>query len=241
MMNIYVTKKHIFFILTVCLLIVFSGCSAKAAVNPNATNGNGTPSVNLDDIVEETPAKTENSTASAAPEETAPEDLSQAIDPETGELNPALAGLPAWEDDGIDGPSLTHQTNGEPLFEENADVIEIKEKMFVAQSNEIYINAGDYLGKTIKYEGIFTAYTDPVTNNTYYSVIRIGPGCCGIDGNCGFEVLWEDGRTDYPKQDDWVEVTGVLEEYEEDGLFYLQLKLKSLKVLDVRGAETVTQ
>jgi uncharacterized membrane protein YcgQ (UPF0703/DUF1980 family) len=126
---------------------------------------------------------------------------------------------------------------------ERADeIVEIKEKMFVAQSNDVYYNADDYLGKTIKYEGIFQSYTDPASGMTYYSVVRYGPGCCGIDSNCGFEVLWAgDKTTEYPESNDWVEAVGVLVDYEENGYEYLRLDLTSLTVLDIRGAEYVTQ
>ena len=120
----------------------------------------------------------------------------------------------------------------------SGDVIEIKEKMFIAQTNDVYFNAGDYLGKTIKYEGIFSVYEAPETGKEYYSVIRYGPGCCGIDANAGFEVIWNDS---YPEQGDWVEAVGVLEEYIEDGYKYLHLSLSSLTVMTERGAEYVSQ
>jgi zinc transport system permease protein len=125
-----------------------------------------------------------------------------------------------------------------PLYgQEPGKIIEIKDKLFVAQTNDVYYNARDYLGKTFKYEGIFSVYEAPDTGQKYYSVIRYGPGCCGIDLNAGFEVRY-DGA--YPRQDDWVEVTGVLEEYKEaDGGKYLRLSLSSLKVLPVRGQEYV--
>jgi hypothetical protein len=116
--------------------------------------------------------------------------------------------------------------------------IEIGEKMFISQTNDIYLNVDDYLGKTVKYEGIFDVYAFPEEDFEYYSVIRYGPGCCGYDGNAGFEVVW-DG--DYPKQDDWVEAVGVLEIYEEEGYEYLRVRLSSLTVLDTRGAEYVVQ
>jgi zinc transport system permease protein len=118
------------------------------------------------------------------------------------------------------------------------EVFEIREKMFVAQMNDIYINPADYLGKTIKYEGLFKNYTWERNGETYYYVIRYGPGCCGTDGDCGLEIVW-DGE--YPAVDDWVECVGVLEEYEELGATYLRLGLTSLTVLDVRGAEYVEQ
>lgn len=120
-----------------------------------------------------------------------------------------------------------------------ADVIEIKEKMFIAQTNYIYLNADDYLGKTIKYEGIYS----PVrlfdgSNREFIYVVRFGPGCCpGIDETAGFEVCYtgEIQATD----GDWVEVEGVLETYQENGLNFLRLNLDSIQVKDVRGAETV--
>lgn len=121
--------------------------------------------------------------------------------------------------------------------EPSGDVVEIKEKMFIAQTNDIYYNTEDYLGKTIKYEGIFDVYEVPDTDEKYYSVIRYGPGCCGVDANAGFEVIWDN---EYPDQNDWVEVIGVLEEYEEDGYKYLRLVLTSLTVLSERGAEYVS-
>ncbi len=124
------------------------------------------------------------------------------------------------------------------LEEHSGDVIEIKEKMFVAQTNDVYYNPEDYLGKTLKYEGLFDTYDDPSNGQTYYAVIRYGPGCCGIDLNAGFEVRWNEA---YPNPNDWVEAVGVLEEYEEDGQKYLRLALSSLTVLPVRGAETVWQ
>ena len=120
------------------------------------------------------------------------------------------------------------------------DVIKITEKLFIAQTNDIYVNTDDYLGKTIQFEGIFQSYYYDVTDTTYYSVIRYGPGCCGYDANPGFEVVWP-GDGDYPEQDDWVEAVGTLGTYEEGGAQYLRLELSSLKVLPTRGAEYVQQ
>ena len=117
-------------------------------------------------------------------------------------------------------------------------VIDIGEKMFVTQTNEIYLNYEDYLGKTFRYEGLFLSSYFEQTDITYCYVIRYGPGCCSYDATAGFEIAW-DG--DYPAENDWVQVVGTLETYDEDGYEYLQLRVSSLEVLDVRGSETVTQ
>ncbi|GHV19949.1 hypothetical protein FACS189494_02740 [Spirochaetia bacterium] len=123
-------------------------------------------------------------------------------------------------------------------------IIEIKEKMFLAQVNDVYLNQEDYLGKTIKLEGLFKSEQYRENAPPYCFVLRYGPGCCGSDGNAGFEVAWNKQTAadkTYPNGDDWVLAAGVLKTYEEDGYPYLYLALSQLNVLDKRGAEYVTQ
>ncbi|MDR3313793.1 MAG: hypothetical protein LBS96_04975 [Oscillospiraceae bacterium] len=120
-------------------------------------------------------------------------------------------------------------------------VVEIKEKMFLTQMNEIWLNMEEYLGKTIKLEGI---YREEVweEGKVYHSVLRNSPGCCGADGVAGFDVEWPEGTDGaYPAQDAWVAVAGVLERYEENGNTYVRLLLTSLEVKEERGAEFVSQ
>lgn len=132
--------------------------------------------------------------------------------------------------------NVTYETVVEPLVN---DIVEIQERLFIAQTNDIYINPEDYLGKTIKYEGIFKSSTWEFEEDskTFYYVIRYGPGCCGYDGEAGFEVMWD---WQWPGEDDWCEAVGVLEAYEENGMQYLRLSLISLTVKEERGAEYVS-
>jgi uncharacterized membrane protein YcgQ (UPF0703/DUF1980 family) len=132
--------------------------------------------------------------------------------------------------------------------EADTAVFEIKEKMFIAQTNDIYLNPQDYLGKTIKFEGLFkTEQYAGGSDAPYYFVIRYGPGCCGYDGNAGFEVAWNSSdtldrtRKKYPREDDWVEAVGELKYYTEEDYPFLYLALSSLTVLKKRGAEFVSQ
>ena len=110
--------------------------------------------------------------------------------------------------------------------------IEIKDKMFLTQTNEIYENYKDYLGKNIKLEGIYTQ------EGKYQTVYRKTNGCCGDDGKIGFGILWDGAKA---KADDWVEVEGVLEEYKDNGGVYLVIKANELNVLPERGIDFVTQ
>ncbi|MDR0550790.1 MAG: hypothetical protein LBG72_02095 [Spirochaetaceae bacterium] len=120
-------------------------------------------------------------------------------------------------------------------------VIEIKEKLFLAQTSDVYLNPDDYLGKTIKLEGIFMR--EQFAGTDYCFVIRYGPGCCGNDGNAGFQVAWnKPALTEpYPAAGEWVGASGVLSTYTEDGNPYLYLDLINLTVMDKRGAEFVRQ
>ena len=118
------------------------------------------------------------------------------------------------------------------------DIIQIGERMFITQVNDIYLNANDYLGKTIKLEGIFKY------EETYNFVVRYGlGGCCGYDANVGFEVMWDKNREKpYPAAESWVEAEGVLKvAVTENNSQYLYLDLASLNVLEKRGKETVFQ
>jgi uncharacterized membrane protein YcgQ (UPF0703/DUF1980 family) len=131
------------------------------------------------------------------------------------------------------------RTVEEKIIEEK--VVEITEKMFIAQTNDIYLNAEDYIGKTIKLQGLFKKAQYETRDDPYCFVLRYGPGCCGYDGNAGFEVAFRGGEGGYPGEDDWVEAVGVLKTYTEDDYPYLYIELSSLDVLDERGAEFVTQ
>lgn len=120
--------------------------------------------------------------------------------------------------------------------ESSDEVLEIKEKLFIAQTNDIYLNPENYLGMRIRYEGIYDPFE--YENLLYHYVIRYGPGCCGYDANAGFEVAWE-GL--YPEAGAWVEAEGVLEMYESEGSSFLLLKLDHLEEKAERGAEFVFQ
>jgi len=116
-------------------------------------------------------------------------------------------------------------------------VVEITEKMFIAQCNDVYLNPDDYQGKAIRLEGIYSTYMDFESGNTYHYVMRYGPGCCGNDGSAGFEFLY-DGEM--PKLNDWIEVVGTAEKVKENDTEYIVLMASEVTVLEERGAEFVS-
>ena len=111
--------------------------------------------------------------------------------------------------------------------------------MFIGQVNEIYMNANDYFGKTIKLEGILKSFD--IGEGPRYFVVRNGPGCCGDDGVVGFEILWAETKN-YPEPESWVEAVGVLQSITvNEFLSNVYLNLSSLTALNRRGKEFVVQ
>ena len=86
------------------------------------------------------------------------------------------------------------------------NILEIKDNFFIEQTNDMYYNLNDYLGKTVKIEGFVSSYTDN-NGDICYGVIRNTPGCCGADGLAGLDIRY-DGE--YPELKTWVEVIGVI-------------------------------
>ena len=120
----------------------------------------------------------------------------------------------------------------------NADrrgAIEISERMFATHITHIAMNPGNYLGRTIKLEGIFREYyMGAFIGDPIYVVFRyFTDGCCTMQ--VGFEVAWPEGVTKpYPADGLWVQATGVLG---VRGVLYLELT--SLTVLNRTGAALV--
>jgi uncharacterized membrane protein YcgQ (UPF0703/DUF1980 family) len=117
--------------------------------------------------------------------------------------------------------------------------IEIRDKLFVQQCNDIYLNPNEYRGKSVKLEGMYGEYRDDENGELQRYVIRYGPGCCGNDGTPGFEFLYDGDAS--PKEGDWVEVIGVVDliKGETDDYEYVVLASSSLTIMEKRGQEYV--
>jgi uncharacterized membrane protein YcgQ (UPF0703/DUF1980 family) len=109
-----------------------------------------------------------------------------------------------------------------------SEIVTIPENIFIADVNDIYANAEEYLGKTLRYSGVYAEEFLPDINRTLSYVYRYGPGCCSNDGNVGFEIVYDGGE--YPNPDDWVEVTGIIEEYAEEGINFLRLRVCGIEI-----------
>ena len=100
---------------------------------------------------------------------------------------------------------VTRKSNGNVEIDSN-NILEIKDNFFIEQTNDIYLNYKDYVGKTVKMEGLVYSYQDD-NGDTCYAVVRNTPGCCGNDGLAGLDIRYD---KDYPKVNTWIEVVGVI-------------------------------
>ncbi|MDE5977280.1 MAG: hypothetical protein K2G70_02275, partial [Turicibacter sp.] len=114
--------------------------------------------------------------------------------------------------------------------------IEITEKLFLLQINDVFFNFKDYEGSLLKVEGMYG--TDIILGEEFHVVYRFGPGCCENDDWAGFFLNY-DGE--WPEQDEWIEVIGTPRIVQGRSAKWLYLDVTSLVVKEERGAETVSQ
>ena len=89
---------------------------------------------------------------------------------------------------------------------DNKNIVEISDKYFIQATNDVYYNLNEYIGKTIKMQGLIYSYQDS-NGDTCYAVVRKTPGCCGTDGLAGLDIRY---NGEYPKEETWVTVVGVM-------------------------------
>ena len=117
------------------------------------------------------------------------------------------------------------------------DITVIGERFFVMQIQDVFLNPNNYIGSAIRYEGMFFSEFWPPTGETFYMVVRFADDCCGGGGIIGFEVYLGDIQP-FP-DDTWVEVTGIVELYNDGYGEFLRLVAVSVIEMDERGMEVV--
>ena len=134
--------------------------------------------------------------------------------------------------DSIVAKETTNIQGNEDSNANSGEIIEITDNYFIEQTNDVYLNLKDYLGKTIKMQGLVYSYDDG-QGNIYHAVVRNTPGCCGNDGLAGIDVKY-DGK--YPDINTWVEVVGTVESYK-----VYNMDTPVLKITSINETETGTK
>jgi len=114
----------------------------------------------------------------------------------------------------------------------DVDLTALSSTIAQAEYNNISRKPTDYIGKTIRVSGAYFSLYLAETDQRYHIVtIVYGDECC----RQGFEFRLSDEYTypdDYPAENEVIEVVGVLDLYESNGLRYLYLAVGEITVLN---------
>jgi len=84
----------------------------------------------------------------------------------------------------------------------------LKDRLFVQQVQDIYLNPQTYGDKIVQIEGFFEKYLDE-NNKERYSVFRKTAGCCGDDGRVGFEFVYNKEKLKFGLYE-WIMVEAIV-------------------------------
>ena len=111
------------------------------------------------------------------------------------------------------------------------DLSALNSTLLYAQLYNLLSDPEPYYGKIIRMPGSYSAYEDEAQDLVYHAcLVTDATACCSL----GLEFLWAGEHAwpeDYPYEGDAILVTGRLEVYEENGLYYLRLADAALDLL----------
>lgn len=101
-----------------------------------------------------------------------------------------------------------------------------------AEVYAIMMEPEKYFGQVIKIQGKYIPYYDEGTKKFYHAVvIEDATACC----QNGFEFVWRGEHKypdDYPKENAEIEITGTLQNYDEEGFVYYYLDTDAIDIVD---------
>ncbi|MBQ7429833.1 MAG: hypothetical protein IJV29_09215 [Butyrivibrio sp.] len=177
--------------------------ASQGSTNSSATEDTSAASSSnsaIDDI------SVDSSTISATEDTSASASESASSDAQTADASSAISGA-----EGID-----------------VDLTVLSSTMVYSQVYDMVYFPENYVGQTVKMEGIYTHYHDDTTGKDYYACfIQDATACCaqGIEFELTDDYVYPD---DYPEEGGYVCVSGTFDIYEEDGFTYCTLRNSTL-------------
>jgi len=105
----------------------------------------------------------------------------------------------------------------------------LKDRLFVQQVQDIYLNPRNYTDKIVQIEGFFEKYIDG-NKQERYEVFRKTAGCCGNDGRAGFEFVYKE-KLKFNMYE-WISVEALVKEGSENGEDFVYLEAISVTKKD---------
>ena len=125
-------------------------------------------------------------------------------------------------------PEPVIEADGNPVLSStegiDVDLTSLSSTMVYSEVYNMMYEPDNYIGKTIKMDGLFTAYHDESTGNDYYAcIIQDATACCAQ----GMEFILTDDYSypdDYPEENEQITVVGVFDTYMEGDYMYCTLR-----------------
>ena len=202
-------KKRITTILCLALILAMAGCGNSATANKPVSN----QPAGVKDVLEQGMAEADDNmaddTSQSAENDT--QNRQNIEDPETQAPEPSLEPdtdpIPAGSADGVD-----------------VDLTALSSTMVYSEVFNMMASPEQYIGKTVKMDGLFAYYHDEATGNDYYAcIIQDATACCAQ----GIEFVLTDNYVypdDYPEVDEEICVIGVFDTYREGDYIYCTLR-----------------
>lgn len=209
-------KKAISLILCMIMTAALIGCgdSDSAATS----NGLG-QSKSVSDVLEEGMASSISSVASSVSVSGSSDVSNSSSTGSSDQVRQSGVSADAPEPEAIDESQVLSSTEGIDV-----DLTILSSTMVYSEVYNMMIMPEDYMGKTIKMNGMFSYMTDETTGNEYYAcIIMDATACCsqGIEFELAGDYTYPD---DYPEIGGDITVTGTFDVYEEDGYKYCTLR-----------------
>jgi len=199
-------RKWISLLLCLTVIVTLAGCG-----NNNSSGKAGNQPAGVNDVLE----------AGMAEEDSKKADIeTQSAESDNSENRQNGVNENAPEPDPIDESEIAaNSTEGIDV-----DLTALSSTMVYSEVYNMMVTPENYVGKTVKMDGIFASYHDESADKYYFAcIISDATACCSQ----GIEFVLTDGYSypdDYPEEGGDVCVVGVFDTYQEGGYTYCTLR-----------------
>ncbi len=206
-------KKWMTILLCLALILAMAGCGNNSTANKPV----GNQPAGVKDVLEQGMAEADNNKPddTSQPAENNTQNRQNTENPETQtpvpSSEPDTVPIPADSADGVD-----------------VDLTVLSSTMVYSEVYNMMASPEQYIGKTVKMDGLFAYYHDESTGNYYFAcIIQDATACCaqGIEFVLTEDYVYPD---DYPEVDEEICVVGVFDTYQEGDYTYCTLRKAKL-------------
>ncbi|MGN0394032.1 MAG: hypothetical protein ACI4EF_01605 [Coprococcus sp.] len=208
------------------MLIAISGCGDNSSANNRTSN----KPTGVEDALQDGIAKADsNSDAAGQQGEELNQNETESVTEDSSTEVLVTENLLVEDSEAEDAVSETDESgtigNTEGV---DIDLTSLTKTMVYSEVYNMMYAPQDYIGKTIKMEGLYSAYHDETTGNDYFAcIIEDATACCsqGIEFQLTDDYVYPD---DYPEEGSRITVIGVFDTYQEGEYKYCTLRNATL-------------